>query len=155
MKDKIKPLDEAYKECFDDGLFRPKNFLDKDLIISLTERAEEGLLRLKAYGEAFEKKTHTYSFLFRDNYEVLRMLIDAYLLFDKVQISNHQCSNAYLCTKHSDLEFDWKILETMRLIRNRVNYKGEKVSKEQWDSVKIQFKIYIQSLQKLIKEKNS
>jgi len=153
MKSKITELDREYNKCVADGFIIPKYDLDKDLIASLLSRAETGLERLHMTGDAFEKQSKDYSFMLRDNYEILRMLIDAYLLFDKVNIGNHLCSNAYLCTKHPEFEFDWEILETMRILRNEVNYRGKKVTSEQWNSLSLPFKIYIQSLQEIIKEK--
>jgi len=155
MKTKFEPLDKTYNKCVAEGHIKPKDKVDKDLVESLVESAEQALQRLETQGNSFEKKTKNYAFLLREHYEIMRTLMDAFLCFDKKNISNHQCSNAYLCTKHQKLEFDWGILETMRILRNAVNYKGQKISLEQWNSVKMQFKIYIRSLLKLIKEKLS
>jgi hypothetical protein len=81
------------------------------------------------------------------------MLIDACLYFDKVSISNHQCSNVYLCKNHADLEFDWEILETMRVLRNAVNYEGKRIDSEQWNKLKLQFEIYISALKGVVEKK--
>lgn len=153
MKAKIEPLDRVYNKCLAEGIFRDKTNIDIELIKSLLESAEIGIKRLSIIGDKFEKDSGNYAYLLRDNYEILRMLIDAFIYFDKKAISNHQCNNAYLCTEHPELDFDWEILETMRFLRNAVNYEGMKVSIEQWNKIKLPFKIYIQSLQMMIKNK--
>lgn len=75
------------------------------------------------------------------------------MLFDKAKANNPQCSNAYLCTKHSELDIDWNIIETMRALRNAINYEGKTVDAEKWNKFKIQFKVYINILSKEIDKK--
>jgi hypothetical protein len=108
---------------------------------------------LRKLSGIWEKESKNYAFILRENYEILRMLIDACLYFDRVSISNHQCSNAYLCKNHADLEFDWEILETMRILRNAVNYEGKRIDSEQWNKLKLQFEIYISALRKVVEDK--
>ncbi|MBN2458933.1 hypothetical protein JXB28_01495 [Candidatus Woesearchaeota archaeon] len=91
----------------------------------------------------FEKKTGNYCFLLRDYYEILRTLIDAFLYTERISISNHQCSNAYICKNHPGLGLQWQVLETTRLSRNAVNYEGAMISKETWESVHPKVEQYI------------
>ena len=153
MKTKIENIETVYESCNSEGIIKPKEFADKELIKSLLETAKQGFERLKIYNFEFEKKTDNYAFVFRDYYEVLRSLVDAYLYFDKVSISNHQCSNAYICTKHKKLEFDWNTLETMRILRNSINYEGKKIDESMWKQNKFKFEIYIRTLIKAVEEK--
>ncbi|MFC1691765.1 hypothetical protein ACFL0W_06315 [Nanoarchaeota archaeon] len=153
MKAKIDNLKTVYATCNSEGLIKPKEKTDIELIKSLFDSAKEGFERIEYYDLGFEKKRKNFAFLFRDHYEVLRMLIDVFLFFDKIAISNHQCSSAYLCTNHPELEFDWDILETMRILRNAINYEGKKINLEKWNNTKIQFKVYISTLRKAIQEK--
>jgi len=127
--------------------------VDIERIKSLIDSAERGLKRLKAAGESYEKKENDYSFYLTDRYELLHMLVDAFLYFEKKKGSNHRASFAYLCQEHSELAFDWNILETMRILRNGVAYEGLKVNPEQWNMIKTQFKVYVDSLLKIVNER--
>ena len=50
-----------------------------------------------------------------------------------------------------DWVFDWEILETMRLLRNGVQYRGQGITKEIWSDYKLRFDIYIRSLFSFVK----
>jgi hypothetical protein len=153
MKAPIGNWEEAYDRCTAEGLIRPRDEVDLEHIRSLIDASEQRLMRIKGNDMQFEQKTKNYSFILCDYYEVMRMLIDAFLSFDKVSISNHQCSNAYLCVKHPELELSWELLESMRLLRNSVNYEGKAVHEGQWKKLKMPFDVYIPSLKKAIKQK--
>lgn len=153
MKVKIEELSTTYNKCGSDGLIKFKEEIDIELIKSLMDSAERAKNRVKESRDMYEKKTKDCAFIFRDNYEILRTLIDAFLLFDKVKADNHQCSNAYLCTKHSKLDFDWNILESMRILRNGINYEGKTVDVEKWNQFKLQFEIYTSTLKREIEKK--
>ncbi len=51
------------------------------------------------------------------------------------------------------MEFDWEIMETMRILRNAVNYEGKRIDSEQWSKLKLQFEIYINALRKVVEDK--
>jgi len=153
MKIDIKPLKQVYDGCLTDGLIRDQSVIDIERIESLVDSVERGLKRLKETGESYEKKESDYSFYLTDRYELLHMLVDAFLYLEKKKGDTHQASLAYLCKKHSELEFDWNTLETMRILRNGVAYEGLRVKPEQWNMIKIQFRIYVDSLLKIVKEK--
>lgn len=155
MKVKIKELNETYTKCESDGIIKFKEETDIGLIESLMNSAKRAKTRIKKDAGSYEKETKDYTFVFRGNYEILRTLIDAFLLFDRVKADNHQCSNAYLCTKHPGLDFDWIALESMRILRNRINYEGKSVDLEKWNKFKLQFEIYINTLIREIEKKNS
>ncbi len=146
-------IEETYNNCVTDGIIKFRKDIDIELIKALLESSIEGKKRLEMSLNNYEDKTGNYSFLFTEKYDILRKLIDAFLLFDKLNCSNHQCTNAYLCTKHKKLEFDWETLETMRMVRNNVNYKGQIVKKEVWQSFNLKFNIYISSLINIVKKK--
>lgn len=153
MKVKIKELNTTYNKCESDGIIKFREDIDKDLIKALMDSAKRAKTRIKKDTQSYEKESKDYTFIFRDNYEILRTLIDAFLLFDKAKADNHQCSNAYLCTKHKELEFDWDTLESMRILRNGINYEGKTVDIEKWGKFKLQFTIYISTLTKEIDKK--
>lgn len=153
MKGKIDDLNGTYDSCQTKGQIRFREELDKELINSLFESARDGLERSKEIQGIFEKKSHNFSYLFTERYDILRKLLDILMLFDNVRSSNHQCVNAYICVKHPEFNLDWETLETMRILRNGVNYEGKKIGKETWDSQKIKLEVCISTLIKIIKDK--
>jgi hypothetical protein len=83
----------------------------------------------------------------------MRMLIHVLAIFDKIKPRDHKCIGAHLCVKHPEFEFDWETLETMRLLRNSVQYRGKGITKETWTSFKLKFNVYITSLFSFIEKK--
>lgn len=142
-----------YNTCQAEGFIQFRKDVDTDLAKSLLQSSLEGVERSKSSEGTYEKKTHNYSFVFTEKYDILRKLLYALLLFDKVKTGKHQCSNAYICVNHKELEFDWETLETMRLLRNNVNYEGKKINEELWKSHKLKFEVYINTLVKEVKKK--
>ncbi len=51
------------------------------------------------------------------------------------------------------VEIDWDTLETMRLLRNNVQYRGQGITKETWICHKLKFDIYIRSLSSFVENK--
>jgi len=105
MKLTIEDLDKAYKLCVSTGSIREKA-VDIELIKSLKLVAEKGLEFITKKSKDISKDSTDWTFVFRDYYESLRGLIEAYLLFDGIEADNHQCKNAYICFKHFKLELD-------------------------------------------------
>lgn len=151
----IDDLEPTYNKCQADGAIKFKKKIDDELIKSIYNSALEGQERIRISEHSYEKKSGNYAFLFTEQYDILRKLIDAFLLCNKVNCNNHQCGNAYLCTVHSDLDFDWEILESIRKLRNGIQYKGKQISEELWKSHKLKFEVYINSLIKILDKKIS
>jgi len=146
-------LNETYNKCMINGKYKEKNEIDIELIKSLKIVAEKGLDFIKDKEKNIKKESSDWTFVFRDYYESLRNLIEAFLLFDKIESDNHQCKNAYLCSKHPELEMNWDFLETIRLKRNAINYRGHLLKYEDWKRLKLQFDLHINFLKKKIYEK--
>lgn len=155
MKNDIDDVDETYDKCLANGKFREKNEVDTELIKSLKNVAGKGLEFIKDKEKGIKKESSDWTFVFRDYYEALRNLIEALLLFDKIETENHQCKNAYLCSKHPGLELNWEFLETIRLKRNAINYRGQMLKYDDWKKLKLQFDLHINLLKKKIDEKLS
>lgn len=149
----IKDLNKVYNECESDGIIKFKEEVDIELIKSISDVAEKGLRFIKERSKGIVENSTDWTFVFRDYYEALRGLIEAFLLFDKVDAENHQCKNAYICFKHPELELDWNFLETVRLRRNAVNYKGQLLKHEDWKKFKLQFDLHINKLKREIEKK--
>ena len=152
MKITIDNLDKIYKLCTSTGNIKEKS-VDIELIKSLKIVAEKGLEFINSKSKDIPKASTDWTFGFRDHYESLRGLIEAYLLFDGIEADNHQCKNAYICFKHSHLDLDWEFLETIRLKRNAINYRGQLLKYEDWKVLKLKFELHINVLKKEIKEK--
>jgi len=152
MKLTIDDLDETYKLCVSSGYIKEK-VIDIELIKSLKFVAEKGLEFIKSKTKDIPKESTDWTFVFRDYYESLRGLIEAYLLFDGIEADKHQCKNAYLCFKHKDLELDWEFLEIIRLKRNAINYKGQLLKYDDWKTLKLRFDLHIGALRKEIENK--
>jgi len=152
MKIIIDNLDKTYKLCTSTGNIREKS-IDIELIKSLKTVAEKGLDFINNKSKDIPKDSIDWTFVFRDNYESLRGLIEAYLLFDGIEAENHQCKNARICFKHPELELDWEFLETIRLKRNAINYRGQLLKHDSWKELKLKFELHISALKKEIEKK--
>ena len=152
MKITIDNLDKTYKLCMRTGSIKEKIF-DLELIKSLKIVAEKGLEFINSKSKDIPKESTDWTFVFRDYYESLRGLIEAYLLFEGIEADNHQCKNAYLCFKHPELELDWEFLEVIRLKRNAINYRGQLLKYEDWKLLKLKFELHINVLKKEIDKK--
>lgn len=153
MKIDIDNLEKTYDKCLAAGRIKEKNEIDLELIKSLKNVSERGLEFIKEKSKNIKKNSTDWTFVFRDYYESLRSLIESFLLFDKISADNHQCKNAYLCLKYPDLELDWTFLETIRLKRNAINYRGQLLKYEDWNKLKIQFELHINQLKREIEKK--
>lgn len=152
MKLTVDNLDKTYNVCLSTGNIKEKS-VDIELIKSLKLVAEKGLEFIKSKSKDIPKESTDWTFVFRDHYEALRGLIEAYILFYGIEADNHQCKNAYICFKHSELELDWEFLETIRLKRNAINYRGQLLKYEDWNQLKLKFELHISVLRKEIKKK--
>ncbi len=147
MKIIIDNLDKTYKLCMTAGKLREKE-VDIELIISLKTVAEKGLEFIKSKSKDIPAHSTDWTFVFRDYYESLRGLIEAYMLFEGMEAENHQCKNAFICFKHPELAFDWEFLETIRLKRNAINYRGQLLKYDDWNLFKLKFELHINALKK-------
>lgn len=152
MKVTIDDLEKTYKLCMSTGSIKEKA-TDIELIKSLKIVAEKGLEFINSKSKDIPKESTDWTFVFRDHYESLRGLIEAYLLFDGIAADNHQCKNAYICFKHSELELDWEFLEIIRLKRNAINYRGQLLKYDDWKVLKLKFELHITALKKEIEKK--
>ncbi|MBN2142864.1 hypothetical protein JW711_06055 [Candidatus Woesearchaeota archaeon] len=152
MKTTIDDLQTTYKSCQTKGLLKEKT-VDVELIRSLLSMAEKGLSFITRSIPAIPKESEDWTFVFREHYESLRSLIEAYVRFDGIGADNHQCNNAHICQNHAELELDWNFLETIRLKRNAMNYTGQMMTHDEWKTMELSFKLHISLLTKEIREK--
>src|SRR3989339_2221101 len=147
MKARVDNLEKTYMQCISTGNIKEKS-VDIELIKSLKIVAEKGLEFINSKSKDIPKDSTDWTFVFRDHYESLRGLIEAYLLFDGIEAGNHQCKSAYLCFKYAELELDWEFLETIRLKRNAINYRGQLLKYDDWKLLKLNFELHINEIKK-------
>ena len=86
-------------------------------------------------------------------YDVIHILVETFIHFDKMKSTNHLCLFSYLCVKHPELELDWGFFEKVRTKRNGINYYSVLVFEKDWKEVALQFSLYIKLLKEKIEEK--
>lgn len=126
---------------------------DLELIKSLKTVAEKGLDFINSLSKNIPKDSTDWTFVFRDHYESLRGLIEAFLLFEGIEADSHQCKNAYICFKHTELALNWEFLETARLKRNAINYRGQLLKYEDWKQFRLNFELHTSALKNAIEKK--
>lgn len=149
---KIDELATTFGHCLSSGMIKEKS-VDRELIRSLQLVAKKGLEFINSRAKDLPKESLEWTFVFREYYESLRGLIEAYLLFEGIVADNHQCKNAHICFKHPELELNWEFLETIRLKRNAINYRGQLLNYEDWGLLKLNFELHISLLNKEIEKK--
>lgn len=152
---KIGNLEKTYHDCSASGFLREKTAVDYRLIASLKTHAEERLSFIKGMAKSLRSDSSAWTFVFCDHYESLRMLMEAFLLFDRIEAEKHQCKNACLCFRHPELGLDWEFLETVRLRRNAINYKGKFLSYEDWKRLEPGLEMHVVKLRQEIERKLS
>ena len=152
---KVESLQVTYSECAASGFIREKNTIDYRRISSLKSTADAGLAFIKETAKSIRGDGTEWTFVFREHYESLRALMEAFLLFDRIEAERHQCKNACLCFRHPELGLDWEFLETVRLKRNALNYKGKFLSYGYWKLLEPAFELHIRKLSREIETKLS
>ena len=116
-------------------LLHAKQSQNKTLIKELISDIEPKIQQLI---KKTPKESYGWSIIFRNYYDVLRQLVEAFIRFDKIKSLNHQCLFAYLCIKHPELELSWEFFEKIRTKRNGINYYGQPVSYNDFKVIELQ-----------------
>ncbi|MBS3166186.1 hypothetical protein J4444_03630 [Candidatus Woesearchaeota archaeon] len=140
--------EEAYDWCIGDGQIISREEIGKDRIESNLQIAKEGIESGK---DNITKKR--WNSTYKDHYDALHLLVESYLIFDKVKSKNHQCLFTFICVKHAELELDWNFFDKIRTKRNGINYYGTTVNEKDWKEAELQFNLYIKLLKEKIEEK--
>jgi uncharacterized protein (UPF0332 family) len=143
-----KTLEETYDNCISQGYLKEMHKADYAKIefnLKMTDELVES-----AKDDSSKKR---WSAGYGSLYDALHMLVEAFLIFDKIHSSNHQCLFAYLCHKHPELELDWNFFERVRTRRNGINYYGRPASAEDFREDRLGFELYTKLLRKEIVKK--
>ena len=142
-------LKQIYERLSTKGLYEEANF-DKDEITKVLTMVNED----HEFGKNLHKlKNPSWRVIFNIHYDVFRELCDQLMRFERQKISNHQGLFAFIVLHFENLELDWNFLENIRTIRNRNKYQGLDISKIMWQSVKLQFNLYISTIKKEIEKR--
>lgn len=152
---KQKTLNEVYEECDSNGQFMNQDVINKQKISSMIDIAKANLEAAEILKKGLDNKSPQWCVVYKLYYDSLRELADAFILFDKKKIMNHQCLFAYICTKHPELELDWNFFEKVRTKRNGINYYGTIVTFNDFKEIELQMNLYIRLFERIVKEKNS
>jgi len=145
---KFKTVEQCYDSCLAGGFLDTVDDMNIEKVRTNLIIAEED----KASGND-ALKNQRWNSTYKLFYDVLHVLVEAYLCFDNMKSLNHQCLFAHLCIKHPELEFSWEFFEKVRTKRNGIHYYGHPVNQGDWKEVELQFKVYISTLRKEIEKK--
>jgi len=150
---KLRNAKEILEECYTEGIIQDKELIETGRIKSMIEFSDALIESAKKITENLKKQDMKWSVAYIMYYDAFHELTEALIAFDKKKISNHQCLFSYLFLKYPSLDFDWNFLEKIRTQRNGIHYYGSFIHYFEWKSIEVNFKLYINSLRKLIKKK--
>ncbi len=139
--------EDVYDRCIAEGNIQNQDTVDFEKIKANLNIVDEDLASAK---DSLLKKR--WNSAYKIYYDVLHVLVESYVSFDKVKVLNHKCLFAYLCEKHPELEFDWNFFEKIRTKRNGIHYYGTPVKYGDWKEVELQVNLYINKLKVEIKK---
>ena len=145
---KFKTAEECYNSCQAEGHLKKINEINIAKVKTNLEIADEDL----EIANLALKKKHWNS-AYKLFYDVLHILIETYLCFDKIKSLSHQCMFVYLYINHPELELSWDFFEKIRTKRNGINYYGSPVVYQDWKDIEVQINLYIGTIKKEIKKK--
>ena len=144
---------EAFLKCAKEGKFIITEEVDIEKIKSTVRISESDIESADYIRKNIPKESSQWNSIYKLYYDALHELTESFLRFEKVKIDNHQCLFAYLCEKHSELDFSFDFFEKIRTKRNGINYYGVPINYNDWKEVEIQFKLYIRKLKEEINKK--
>jgi len=144
---------EAFLKCKKDGRFIVLEEVELGRIKSIFVIADADVNSADVLRKILDKNSPQWNSVYKLYYDAFHELAESFLKFDKVKIDNHQCLFAYLCEKHSELEFSWDFCEKVRTKRNGINYYGAPINFKDWKEVELQFILYVKKLKEEIRKK--
>lgn len=129
--------------------FIRKTEVDEERIKSLVEKAKQR----KQRADNTKLTSKTVSFIVEDNYEVIKELLVAYLLKNGLKSRNHQCLISYFYMKNPKYEREALLISQLSFFRNRLNYYGEDVPVDFYNSRKNEINKIINVLLEILRNK--
>ena len=146
-------LKDVFSKCECDGFLKLIEEVDDKKIQSMLKIANDDFETVQPLTKTLPKNSNGWATVYKLHYDILRQLVDAYLGFDKIKSSNHQCLFAHLCEKHQELELSWDFLEKIRTKRNGLLYYGNSITYQDWKDAELQFILYIKTIRKAVEDK--
>jgi len=143
-------LEEAFVKCCKEGKIIPIDQVNKLKIQKLLAVADADYALANRTKSILKEESAEWSGIYKLCFDALHELIYAFLIFEKMSSSNHQCLFAYICHKHPELELEWNFLERVRTRRNGANYYGTLVTYDNFKEDSLGFNLYINLLRKEI-----
>lgn len=150
---KFKTSKEVFESCQNDGFYKDQSAPDLDEIRTMIDLGLSILRQAQKLIPLTPQGSIDWTVIYTMHYDALHQFTDAFLSFDRIKSTNHQCLFAYLYEKHPELEFDWAFLEEIRTRRNGAHYHGTPIKYEDWKKKEVQFNLYINTLKKAVEEK--
>lgn len=144
-----KTAQEVYDSFTSEGEYKISN-VDYDVIKKIRDTAIENTEYIDFL---IKQDVINWRIIYTLYYDALRELCGALIRTNGIKVSNHQGCFAYICIKFSDLELDWNFFEKVRVTRNRNMYEGADITQQDWKEIEIQIKLYVSTIQKVLKEK--
>ena len=150
----MRELKEVYDKCLADGtVIKLNEAVNKEKVRKMLLLVESNKEVAQKSAKSVDKNSITWNTIYNLHYDVLRELVEAFLVFDSVKVVNHKCLFAYLCINHPELELSWEFFEKVRTSRNGINYYGQLVSYDNFKEIEVQLNLYASTLKKEIKKK--
>ena len=150
----MRELKQAYDTCLADGtVIKLNDAVNNDKVRKMLVLVESNKEIAQKSEKSADKNSITWNTIYNLHYDVLRELVEAFLVFDSVKIVNHKCLFAYLCVNHPELELSWEFFEKVRTSRNGINYYGKLVSYDDFKEIRLQLNLYVSTLRKAIEKK--
>ena len=150
----MRELKQSYDTCLADGtVIKLNDAVNKDKVRKMLLLVESNKEIAQKSEKSADKNSITWNTIYNLHYDVLRELVEAFLVFDSVKIVNHKCLFAYLCVNHPELELNWEFFEKVRTSRNGINYYGKLVSYDDFKEIRLQLNLYVSTLRKEIEKK--
>ncbi|MEK6962800.1 MAG: hypothetical protein AABX70_00115 [Nanoarchaeota archaeon] len=146
-------LQEAYEKCQKEGLLRFQEEIDTAKIKHMITLSQADVDAAKQLSKSLPKESIGWNTIYKLHYDALHSLTEAFLRFNRIKSSNHQCLFAHLCHEHLELEFNWNLFEKIRTQRNGILYYGTPIAYEDWKAIELQVQLYIKTLREAIEKK--
>ena len=141
-----------FEKCEKDTKFLFQQEVDIRKIKAMKILAENDLDAVKQIMET-DKENNLGNIIYKIHYDCLLMFVEAFLRFDLIKSTNHQCVFAYLIEKHPNIDLDWNFFEKMRTKRNGSVYYGQPITFQDWNQVKVQMLLYLGTMKKVLENK--
>ncbi len=110
--------------------------IDKAKIDSIIKTAERRINFIKEVVNNIKITKENVSFIIENHYEAIKELLTALLLSKGLRSSNHQCLISYFYKNYPEYEAESNLIQRLSYLRNRLEYYGEEIDLNFYNSNK-------------------